>query len=917
MRGRGIAALIAGVSLALAPGAFAQDERAGQNDYGGFRNVLPGGQGQTINGVDLAANQVTGDPPSTFTSQLSMYTDLLKATPTLSAADLDRYFKREGFGVSSGDVDSTVSPRPGVTIVRDRQFGVPHVYGETRSDTMFGAGYASGQDRLFFMDVLRHTGRARLTELIGPGEKDSTVKMDAEQLKIADYSEQELQAMIDTARRDAGPEGEVVYQDLLDYVAGINAYIDEARLDPTKMPGEYPALGKTVEDWKPTDTVAVASLIGGIFGRGGGSEALAAQALRAAQERFGVRRARAVFRDFRAENDPEAPVTTQRRFPFDNPGKLNRKSIAAIDVGSYKDRNPVVSGGGGSGSSSQGPGWLERLQRDGLAFPKAQSNALLVNRSRSASGRPVAVMGPQVGYYSPQVLMEIDMHGPGVDARGASFPGISLYVLLGRGQDFAWSATTATTDVVDEFAERLCDPNGGKPTLDSTRYLYKGSCIPFATRDHVLQTTLNPTDPAPPRTITMKVERSVHGPIQGRATVNGEPVAIAEARSTYFHELDSALAFKRLNSNEVSSPETFQQAMGKINFAFNWFYVDDRDIAYLQSGWFPLRARGTDPALPAWGTGEWDWRGFDPGPYTSQRLGFERLPKEINPQRGYIISWNNKQAPGWRAADDNWVYGSVHRSERLERRVKLELRKKGKLDLRRLTQIMEEGATVDLRGQEVYPWLRRAIGRTSDSEVRQLLGVLNGWRANGSHRRDLDGDNFYDEGAAVALMDAWWERLLPAIYRPVLGERLLDRIRAIADFHQPPGPGGSAFFTGWWGYVEKDLRALLGRRVRGGYSRLYCGGPRSRRNTLRRRRARCGQMLTAALKEAGGDVRQRYGSGDPAAWKVPATCEEGAKPQACDQIEFTTAGAVATKPIPWQDRPTFQQIVEVQGHRPR
>ena len=50
-------------------------------------------------------------------------------------------------------------------------------------------------------------------------------------------------------------------QDLLDFVDGINAYIAEARSDPDKMPVEYPALGKQIEDWKPTDTVAIASLI--------------------------------------------------------------------------------------------------------------------------------------------------------------------------------------------------------------------------------------------------------------------------------------------------------------------------------------------------------------------------------------------------------------------------------------------------------------------------------------------------------------------------------------------------------------------------------------------------------------------------------------------------------------------------------
>jgi alkylation response protein AidB-like acyl-CoA dehydrogenase len=42
--------------------------------------------------------------------------------------------------------------------VRDKQFGVAHIFGRTRADTEFGSGFASAEDRLFEMDVLRHVG---------------------------------------------------------------------------------------------------------------------------------------------------------------------------------------------------------------------------------------------------------------------------------------------------------------------------------------------------------------------------------------------------------------------------------------------------------------------------------------------------------------------------------------------------------------------------------------------------------------------------------------------------------------------------------------------------------------------------------------------------------------------------------------
>ena len=359
-----------------------------------FRNVLPAGQGETVDATELGAYQASGQPPATFLSQNGLYTGLVGAAPALKPKDLDRYFKPERFGVPADQVASEVSPRAGVRIVRDKAYNVPHVSGDTRADTMFGAGYATAQDRLFFMDVLRHTGRARLTELIGPGEDDANVKADAEQLKIADYDEGELQAMIDRAREAAGPEGATIQADLDAYVAGVNQYIREARTDPSKLPAEYPALGKMPADWKATDTVAIASLIGGIFGKGGGGEAKAAQALAAAQQRFGAAAGRKVFGDFRSFDEPEAPVTTTKRFRFDDPGRANAAAVAMPDLGSIQDRDPVVTGGSPLPSTVPPIPGLPDLPIGGLPFQRVQSNALLVGAKESKSGHPLGRHGP-------------------------------------------------------------------------------------------------------------------------------------------------------------------------------------------------------------------------------------------------------------------------------------------------------------------------------------------------------------------------------------------------------------------------------------------------------------------------------------------------------------------------------------------
>jgi len=96
-----------------------------------------------------------------------MYSRLLSTTPGVTAGDLDLLFKDQSFGAAPGDEARTYSPRAGLRIVRDRSFGVSHVYGATRETAIFGLGYVAAEDRLLFMDVLRHSGRAQLSSFAG------------------------------------------------------------------------------------------------------------------------------------------------------------------------------------------------------------------------------------------------------------------------------------------------------------------------------------------------------------------------------------------------------------------------------------------------------------------------------------------------------------------------------------------------------------------------------------------------------------------------------------------------------------------------------------------------------------------------------------------------------------------------------
>ncbi|HYP23592.1 MAG TPA: penicillin acylase family protein [Actinomycetota bacterium] len=836
-------------------------------------NILPPGQGEYQNGPEQAAG--TQSPHNT--DQIEPYERMVQGAPDIRKADLGQYFKDATFGVKPDDIEREDSPRDGVVVQRDAGFGVPHVYGTTRADVMFGAGYVSAEDRLFMMDTLRHVARGRMSEFLGASE--ANLASDRAVYRTSAYTEEELAAMIERVEGLHPELGPIAAADLTAYVEGVNQYIDEARTDPRKLPAEYQALQIVPEDWLPTDTVAVASLIGSQLGVGGGDELGNAAFVGALQAKgFSFKQARRILADFNFPNDPESPVTTKKRFVWNTDlGKLDKRSRAFPDdpAAVQEQLNAAVMPDRVDAPWGPIP----------LRFPDASSNALLVGSKKSSSGRPIAVFGPQVAYWSPQILMELDLHGPGIDARGVGFPGISQYVLLGRGADYAWSATSAGGDQVDTFVEELCDPEGGEATVDSSGYVADdGKCVEIYSRTDTW--TAKPSaGGVPPENVVveMTTERTDSGIIQARGTVGDKPVAFTHLRSSFGKEIDSALTYVEISDpDRIDGAADFRRAFARFTFTFNWFYLDDEQIAFQLGGLHPLRARRTDPDLPVWGTGKWDWRG---------RLSFAGTPYDVDPKKGWMTSWNNKQAPGFRAHDGNFSYGPVQRVQMLDDGIRKYLKRKAKLSLVDLVNIMGDAATTDLRGTRVLPFMLKVVGKPSEPRLKEAVKLLKEWQRSGAHRRDKDADGSYEHSPAVALMDAWWEPAAQAIFKPVLGDAY-DVLPM--RHHDEPRAQGSAFQSGFYSHVNKDLRTVLGLRVRGKASRVYCG-----EGSLKK----CREALRASLEAAVAALEEEFGA-DPATWDADETG---------DQIDFTPVGLQDQPNMQWQNRPTFQQVLEFGG----
>jgi acyl-homoserine lactone acylase PvdQ len=854
-----------------------------------------------------------------------MYADLVRATPGLTAETLPQYFKDSTFGVRDGDVASLVSPRSDVTIVRDAGYGVPHIYGTTRGGAMFGEGYAAAEDRLFFIDVLRHLGRAQLSSFAGgaPGNR----AMDQEQWSLAPYTEADLQHQIDQFDDLYGDEGRRLQADLTDYVAGINAYINEAKLDPTKMPAEYAAVGRLLgpDAWQGTDVIATASLVGAIFGKGGGQELAMAQFLQRLQDRFGDQDGRRLWYQLAAFDDPDAPPTVKRgRFPYQLPPDEPAQGGEVLpDAGSLQaepivvagtDKPGAASGGGDSTPDSGAPpsptsatpavtdpvtGLIGDLPAPGglaglVALPKSNSNALVVSAANSKSGHPLAVFGPQVSYFAPEILMEQDVHAPTIDARGAAFAGVNLFVQLGHGRDYAWSATSAGQDIIDTFAVPTCQ--------DSMHYRFRGQCLAIEVLERTNTWLPNAADQTLPGTQTLRMLRTKLGLVRARGTVKGKPVLFTSLRTTYRHEVDSARGFSDFNDpNKVHDAQSFARAAYKIGYTFNWLYADDRDVAYFNSGNNPVRAAGTTGQLPM--APAHVWKGWDPETNVADYTPMHEHPQVVN--QDYITSWNNRQAQGFAGADSN-LFSSVFRSQMLDRQLDARLKDGAKIDLPGLADAMEEAGTTDLRGQEDLPLALKVIGTPGDRQLKAAVRTLKAWVASGTQRRDKDGDGAYDHADAVRIMDAWWPRWLEGQFRPTLGQTIFETLPHGQD-NAPNNHGdhlGSAYQEGWYGYVAKDLRTVLGEPVKQQYARTFCG-----KGDL----ADCRTVLRRSLKAALAVPASELYSGD-------ATCRQAQRDgdQTCfDAVSFRALGAITQPLIPWINRPTYQQAVEIPSHRPR
>ena len=481
--------------------------------------------------------------------------------------------------------------REPVEVIRDRH-GIPHIYAQNTDDLFFAQGYVMAQDRLWQMELWRRWREGRLAEIFGPEAFDYDARTRLMMYR-GPFDDREWTSY--------HAEGERIFTA---YANGVNAYID-THID--NLPVEFKLTGIQPGRWTKETVVRRWT---GLFFPSAGNDAGDEIRLARSVAELGVEEA----------NRRAAPL------PWDDlvvPEGLDVNIVHEDIVAAMRkgEGDPLV------------PGRLPQLELvepyTGLVPPDRQaeapteeqlleigSNNWAVSGALSITGQVMVVNDPHRRLENPSLRYYSHLNAPGWNVIGASEPPF-VGVTAGHNDRVAWGYTFAGVDVNDVYVEEL---HPDQP--DMVRW--RGGWEPLRVITEEI-----PVKGEEPREVVLKYSR--HGPVFYEDPENGVIYAVRSIT----HEPGTApyLGCFRMAQAE-SAEDFFERAMFWKVPTHNLVFGDvEGNIAFQVSALTPDR-EGWNGRLPVPGDGRYEWQGFR-----------EDLPREYNPQRGWVGTANNDSHP--------------------------------------------------------------------------------------------------------------------------------------------------------------------------------------------------------------------------------------------------------------------------------
>jgi penicillin amidase len=480
--------------------------------------------------------------------------------------------------------------REPVEVLRD-EWGIPHIYARNTDDLFMAQGYVMAQDRLWQMEMWRRWHEGRLAEIFGAA--------------AFDYDLRTRQMMFrgpwdDSEWTSYHPEGERIFTA---YANGVNAFIEQNR---DNLPVEFQLTGVVPDPWTARTVV-----------------------LRWAQVGLSSARGHAINEIQLARNVSEfGAEEANRRFAPDPWDDLEIPAGLDVDIISQQVLDAMRAGDGDPFSGDNLPALevVEQYSHLTPAIRTAQvsnpqiategSNNWVMSGARSPTGIPILANDPHRRIEMPALRYFVHLNAPGWNVMGGGEPPF-VGVDAGHNERMAWGFTFAGTDMVDVYVEEI-NPQ------DRSQVRWQDGWEPL----QVIEEEIRIKGEAP-RTVQLKFSR--HGPIIFEDRANN----VAYSVRSVVREPGTAAykgSFKLAQAD--SCEDFFERAMFWMVPTHSLICGDVLgNIALQVTGLTPNRA-GWNGRLPVPGNGQFEWQGFR-----------EDLPREFNPDRGYITTANNNVHP--------------------------------------------------------------------------------------------------------------------------------------------------------------------------------------------------------------------------------------------------------------------------------
>ncbi|MEO5684549.1 MAG: penicillin acylase family protein [Chitinophagaceae bacterium] len=466
---------------------------------------------------------------------------------------------------------------------------VPHVFAEAEQDAYFIQGYLHAKFRLWQMEFQTHAAAGRLSEIMGEkiGTLDVLNKVDRyfRRLGMAYAAEKSLQLM----------EADSATKAMCDsYTSGVNAYISS--LTSSQLPLEYKLLGYQPEAWSNFKTALFIKYMA--FDLAGSESDFEFTAARNALSKIDFE----TINPLRPDSlDPIIPKGTL----FDAPGVTVTAPASADSL--YFTYNKAA----------------ETLPVEPVKPDKENgSNNWAVSGKKTRSGFPVLCNDPHLGLNLPSLWYEMQIHTPGFNAYGVSFPA-APGVVIGFNDSCAFGVTNAGRDVRDYYSIQFKDAS-------RSTYLYNGQWKETELRIERIKIKNKPD-------YIDTVAYTVFGPVifddtYANRNKDGKSYAVRwkahdpSNEMKMFHQLDRAK-----NYNDYLEAIKNLHTPGQ-NCAFA---AKNGDIAMWCQGEFPAKwKRQGDFVMPGIDS-SYSWQGMIPQ---------AENPHMLNPERGFISSANQYPA---------------------------------------------------------------------------------------------------------------------------------------------------------------------------------------------------------------------------------------------------------------------------------